>query len=100
MRGERTKLMRSWTGTASRERRRKWKESFTTGIPFMRLQGRERLTVLSEEVKNMPLPHEHHDSPLHEHHVHAHHERLTELIEKKFRELNERLDEIESRIQR
>ena len=48
----------------------------------------------------MPLPHEHHESPSHEHHGHAPHEHLIELIERKFRELNERLDEIESRIQR
>ncbi|MBI4174162.1 MAG: hypothetical protein HY517_00830 [Candidatus Aenigmarchaeota archaeon] len=43
----------------------------------------------------MPLPHERF-----EHHGHERppHEEIRELIERKFRELNERLDEIEQRL--
>lgn len=38
----------------------------------------------------MPLPHERHERPPHE--------ELIELIERKFRELNNRLDDIEARL--
>ena len=41
--------------------------------------------------------HEHHGPRPYEH-GHAPHEELVELIERKFVELNERLDEIESRL--
>ena len=49
--------------------------------------------------ENMPLPHEHrnHEHPKHEL---APHEEIIELIERKFRELNDRLDEIESRLEK
>ncbi len=43
----------------------------------------------------MPLPHERF-----EHRERPPHEELRELIERKFRELNERLDEIEHRLDR
>ena len=47
----------------------------------------------------MPLPHERlHDHP--RHHEQAPHEEIIDLIERKFRELNERLDDIEAKIGR
>jgi len=89
MQGERTRLTPKRTEDALKGLLKRLTENLMHGI--VRIELPESSTDI-DGGENIPLPHERHGREMHPH------EELRELIERKFRELNERLDEIEARL--